>query len=162
MDRLIEFFNQLVRKACAGLPYAGQYDYSVTSCDVTAQTLSARSLDANLPDLTDVPMVSPGLILDVPPGTTVKVGFAGLNPSAPYIASYGSGGSSRVKNSVHMGWLVAAQATGPAFAVTLTYVPWGPLPPVGPTLVPPNTPTLLSAAPVAFVLEGGQVLGSVP
>lgn len=161
MDRLIAYFNQLVRKAVASLPYAGVYDYSVTACNPLAQTLDARSLSADMPDLTGVPMISPGLFLHVTPGTTIKIGFSGMSPAAPYVADYGSGGSSSVGNEVQLGWLVASQVTSPPGTVTMTYMPLGPIPPPPPIVVAlPNTPTPLTPTGIAFALTAGKVTTS--
>lgn len=117
MDRLKRYFNQLVRKAVEGLPYAGHYPYTVVATDTVNQTVSARSLTASMPDLTSVAFASPGLTLNLPPGTQVRIAFAGMNPNAPYVASYASGGippivptsGSGVTNVLDGGFLVTGQ-----------------------------------------------------
>ncbi len=162
MDRLIEYFNQLVRRAVASLPYAGIYDYSVVSCNKATQTLSARSLSADMPDLTSVPMVTPGLILDVSLGTTVKIGFAGMNPASPFVAHYGAGS---VENAVDLGWLGLSQLTSPPFTVSACYVPGTALVPPSPEIpantVPPYVPTPLTPIPQFYKLVSGKVTDTI-
>lgn len=153
MDVISEWINQAVRKAVSCLPYAGRYQYSVVSCNTSAQTISARSLSPAMPDLTDIPMATPGLFLDVPTGTLVTIGFRSMSPTRPYVESYGSGGSSTVLNVVACGWIGLAQAVPPASTLTVTYVPAGTLPAPVPELLP-NVPTPLSPVPVYFPLLG--------
>lgn len=96
MDRLTTYLTQLVRRAVSHLTYAGHYPYTVVSCNPVLQTLEARSLDKRMPDLTGVPLVAPGLVLNPPPGTEIRIGFTGMDPTKPYVAGYGSGGMSPV------------------------------------------------------------------
>lgn len=92
----MKYFTQLVKKAVSSLPYAGNYPYTVVSCNPLQQTLEARSLQRNMPDLTGVPLSAPGLAMNPPPGTEIRIGFSGMDPTKPYVASYGSGGMSPV------------------------------------------------------------------
>lgn len=153
MDRLVIAFRALVRKAVETLPYGGVYPYSVESCDVLAQTVSARSLDSRMPDLTDVPLVTPGLIVKLEYGTQIKIGFVGLDPTAPYVAGYASGASLTVKNMVHVGWLGLSQVNPPVSTLTVVYMPWDTFPEPQPQ-AQPLTPTPMSPSPVFFKLFG--------
>ncbi len=41
-----------------------------------------------MPELTGIPMRTPGMKLFVAPGTTVLVAFANMSPTRPYVLSY--------------------------------------------------------------------------
>lgn len=88
MDRLQAWFSACVREAVKSLPYAGEYRYSVVSCDFAAQTLDVKALDAGQPNHTRVPMRTPGMRLDVAPGAEVLIGYAGLDPTRPEVRCY--------------------------------------------------------------------------
>lgn len=87
-DRLQAWFTTCVREAVKSLPYAGEYRYSVVSCDFSAQTLDVKALDAGQPNHTRVPMRAPGMRLDVAPGAEVLIGYAGLDPTRPEVRCY--------------------------------------------------------------------------
>lgn len=87
-SRLQAYFSACVRKVTERVNWAGVYRYSVVSCDFANQTLSANPLTSGVPSLTAIPMSVPGVRLDVAPGAVVYVGFAELNPTLPYVASY--------------------------------------------------------------------------
>ncbi len=165
VGRFAKYFAQLVRKATAGLPYAGHYPYSVVSCNKVTQTLTARSLVASMPDQVEVSMVTPGLILDVPAGTEVKIGFAALDPTRPYVASYGSGGTSSVENAVDLGWIGLSQLTTAPFTVSACYVPGTalvpPTPEIPANVTPPYLPTPLVATPQFYRLTAGKVTATM-
>jgi hypothetical protein len=97
MDRLQAWFTACVAKAVEQLPYAGEYRYSVVSCDFAAQTLDLRALDRGdpdddndmgQPDLIRVPMRTPGIRLDVAPGAEVLVGYASMKATRPEVRAY--------------------------------------------------------------------------
>jgi len=88
MDRLRAWFEACVKEAVKSLPYAGEYRYSVVSCDFAAQTLDCKALDAGQPNHTKVPMRAPGMRLDVAPGAEVLIGYAGLDPTRPEVRCY--------------------------------------------------------------------------
>lgn len=90
MDRLKQWFSACVAKAVESLPYAGRYRYSVVSCNFAAQTLELLPLDPKQPALSDVPMRTPGLRLDIAPGTQVLVGYAAMNPTLPEVTTFGN------------------------------------------------------------------------
>jgi hypothetical protein len=131
VDRLSEWINQAVRKAVAWLPYAGHYDYSVVACNKLTQTISARSLSPAMPDLVEVGFASPGLALELPPGSQVRIGFSNMDPTKPYVASYAAGGippvipmtGSGVLNEIDAGYVLITQT--PAFVIAAVYFPAG-------------------------------------
>lgn len=88
MDRLKDWFVSCVRRALDRIPYAGTYRYSVTSCNFANQTIEAQSLSAEMPDLSRVPMMVPGLQLDIATGSEVGIAFFDLDPARPYVAAY--------------------------------------------------------------------------
>jgi hypothetical protein len=88
IDRLQAWFSACVREAVKSLPYAGEYRYSVVSCDFAGQTLDCKALDAGQPSLTRVPMRAPGMRLDVAPGAEVLIGYAGLDGTRPEVRCY--------------------------------------------------------------------------
>lgn len=88
IDRLQAWFSACVREAVKSLPYAGEYRYSVVSCDFAAQTLDAKPLDPGQPNHTRVPMRAPGMRLDVAPGSEVLIGYAALDPTRPEVRAY--------------------------------------------------------------------------
>lgn len=157
INRLSRYFRALVDKATELLPYAASYPYSVVSCDVGKQTVSARSLDSTMPDLTDIPMGSDGLFLKLSPGAQIMVGFRGLGATSYYVSGYSGGGDAvSVENVVFLGWLGLAQAPPPGGVLTVTVVPYDTLPPPVPEIAP-GTPTPLSLVP-AYVRLYGKVL----
>lgn len=88
MERLKEWFSACVREAVKALPYAGEYRYSVVSCDFAAQTVDVKPLDVGQPNHLRVPMRTPGMRLDVAPGSEVLIGYAGLDPTRPEVRCY--------------------------------------------------------------------------
>lgn len=98
MDRLQAWFAACVREAVKSLPYAGEYRYSVVACDFNAQTLDVKPLDSApmppgvypqaQPNHLKVPMRTPGLRLDVAPGSEVLIGYAGMDPTRPEVRAY--------------------------------------------------------------------------
>lgn len=156
MDRLSQYLRAIVRKAVSKLPYAGNYPYSVVSCNPLLQTVDARSLTTKMPDLTGVPMRSPGLFMMLPSGTQIQIGFRGMDPTAPYVNSYDVAGASKVQNEVFIGWLGLSQVNPPVSTLTVVFVPSYTLPAPQPE-APPLTPTPLTPSPVFFKLYGGAV-----
>ncbi len=163
MDVLIKWLGQLVRKATACLPYAGHYEYSVVATNKLTQTVSARSLSPAMPDLTDVPFAAPGLALELPPGTQIRIAFASLDPTRPYVASYASGGiaplvpgtGSGVLNEIDAGYVLISQT--PAFIIAAAYFPAGL---AGGIAAESARVAAVTAGSTAFLLHlnGGRVL----
>lgn len=130
MDRLTKYLNKLIDKATSYLKYSGHYPYTVVSCNPQLQTLEARSQLKGWPDLTGVPLGAPGLALNPPPGSEVRIGFTGMDSTKPYVASYSSGGlapvipnsGSGVLNEIDAGYLLIVFVPGVAPA------PGNPLP----------------------------------
>ncbi len=132
MDRLIKAFEALVKTLTGDLFYAQQNLYSVVASNRITQTASLRSLDpARVPDLTEVAFSSPGLILELRPGTLVKVGYVS---GTPYIAGYPGGAlaplvpgtGSGVLNKIDAGYVLITQVVNPVPAVvTAVYFPAG-------------------------------------
>lgn len=131
MDRLIRAFEALVRLFTSELARVQTTLYSVVSCNPIAQTVQVRSLDPEVSDLTELPMSTPGLILNLPPGTIVKVGYAGTQP---YVCAYSSGGlqplppgaGSGVLNEIDAGYVLITQVLQPIpSVVTAVYFPAG-------------------------------------
>lgn len=134
MDVLRDWINQAVRKAVSCLPYAGTYEYSVVACNKLLQTVSARSLSPSMPDLTNVPIMSPGLALELVPGTPIRVRFAGMDPTRPEVVPGSSGGlpplvpltGSGVLNELDAGYVLITQVVLPIpSAVAAVYFPAG-------------------------------------
>lgn len=134
MDVIREWINQAVRKAVSCLPYAGEYEYSVVSCNKLTQTVSARSLSPAMPDITNAPIMSPGLALELPPGSQIRIGFVGMNPTRPYVSGFASGGippivpgtGSGVQNEIDAGYVLITQVVTPIpSAITAAYFPAG-------------------------------------
>lgn len=88
IDRLQAWFAACVREAVKSLPYAGEYRYSVVACDFNAQTLDVKPLDPGQPNHLKVPMRTPGMRLDVAPGSEVLIGYAGMDPTRPEVRAY--------------------------------------------------------------------------
>lgn len=88
MDRLQAWFAACVREAVKSLPYAGEYRYSVSACDFAAQTLDVKPLDPGQPNHLKVPMRTPGMRLDVAPGSEVLIGYAAMDPTRPEVRCY--------------------------------------------------------------------------
>lgn len=165
MDVLSEWLGQLVANATRSLPYAGHYEYSVVACNKVAQTVSARSLSPAMPDLTDVPIASPGLVLELVPGTQIRIAFAGADPTRPYVASYASGGlaplvpgsGSGVLNQIDAGYVLISQT--PAFIIAAAYFPAGV---AGGIAAEAARALAVSSGSTAFLLHlnGGRILPS--
>lgn len=131
MDRLIRALTDLVRGLVADLFYAKTTTYSVVSCDRVNQTVQLRSLDGSVSDLTQVPIVNAGLMVDLLPGTVVRVSYAGnqpyvsgLAPGAlqPVVPGSGSG----IISEIDCGYLLVGPAGGPSPGpVPTVYFPAG-------------------------------------
>ena len=118
MDRLKQWFTACVAKAVESLPYAGRYRYSVVSCDFAAQTLDLSPLDPKQPALSRVPMRTPGLRLDIAPGTQVLVGYAAMNPTLPEVTSFGNDPASVLRVEI-LGLTTPAAFQGMAVEITI-------------------------------------------
>ncbi len=114
MDRLTRAFEALVKQFTAKLENALTTSYSVVSCDPIRQVVQVRSLDPDVSDLTELPLATPGLIMNLPPGTIVRVGYSS---GQPYVSGYSSGGidplvpgaGSGVTNQIDAGYVVVIQ-----------------------------------------------------
>ncbi len=114
MDRLTQAFRALVELFTARLQNALTTSYSVVACDPFRQVVQVRSLDPQVSDLTELPLATPGLIMNLPPGTIVRVGYSS---GQPYVSGYSSGGidpivpgsGSGVLNEIDAGYIVVAQ-----------------------------------------------------
>lgn len=132
MDRLTRAFEALVRRFTARLESALTTDYSVVACDPLRQVVQVRSLDPQVSDLVELPMRTPGLIMNLPPGTTVRVGYSS---GQPYVLSYSSGGvqpivpgsGSGVLNDIDAGYILITQVIATPFPmpVVAVYFPAG-------------------------------------
>lgn len=132
LNRLTRAFAALVAQFTAKLENALTTSYSVVSCDPIRQVVQVRSLDRDVSDLVELPLTAPGLVLNLPPGTIVKVGYSS---GQPYVSGYSSGGiqpivpgsGSGLINEIDAGYVLIAQAlaAGPPFAVTAAYFPAG-------------------------------------
>jgi hypothetical protein len=115
LDRLIGNLKALILQAVPQLQYALLERYTVVSCNPLRQTVDVRSQSTRVPDLTQVPLRAPGLVLDLLPGTQVRVGwdsdgaaYAVLGASGglpPLVPSSGSG----IKNNIDAGYIVVIQ-----------------------------------------------------
>lgn len=132
MDRLIANFRLMVRQALPELAYALMDRYTVVSCNVLAQTVSLRSQSpTTAPDLTEVPLRAPGVVLELVPGTQVRVGYDA--DGAPYAVLANSGGlpplvpnsGSGIKNQIDAGYILIVQLPTTPFTVAATYFPAG-------------------------------------
>lgn len=161
LDRLVKAFAALARKALEQVAYSGTWPYSVESCNPETQTVSARSLDPRMPDLTDIPFATPGLFLNLPPGTQIRVAFTALGDQGYYVATCASGGipstppgaGSGITNNVHAGYILIVQAPATPFTVLATYFPAG----IAGRLA---AETAHTAAPGSILLElnGGRIM----
>lgn len=132
MDRLTRAFAALVRQFTAKLESALTTSYSVVSCDPIRQVVQVRSLDPDVSDLTELPLATPGLIMNLPPGTIVRVGYSS---GQPYVSGYSSGGiqplvpgaGSGVTNNIDAGYVLITQVISSPFPmpVTAVYFPAG-------------------------------------
>lgn len=88
-DRLREAFKAVIEEMLPNYLFLGWHRYSVTSCDYDAQTADLQpSVSASgLPALAALPIRSP-IKLNLVPGSSVIVGFAGGNPNDPFIAVF--------------------------------------------------------------------------
>ncbi len=132
MDRLIENLRALVRNAVPELWLALLDRYTVVSCNVASQTVDLRSQSTRVPDLIQVPLRAPGLVLDLLPGTQVRVGYD--SDGAAYAVLGASGGiqplvpgsGSGLKNNIDAGYVLITQVLVPQPAVvTAVYFPAG-------------------------------------
>ncbi len=163
LSRLAKYFDALVRKAVEDLLCMRTMPYVVTSCNAIAQTVSLRSLDASMPDLTDVSLRSPGLVMNLPPGTAVSVAVD--VGGVPYVQSYASGGvpplvpssGSGVQNNIDAGYVVVIQNAITFLMLQPLYFPAGV---AGQTAAATALATAIGAGNVAFLLHmpGGRVL----
>lgn len=150
MDRLRDWFAACVRAAVASLPYAGRYRYSVDSCNFAAQTLDLSPLDPSQPALDGVPMRTPGLRIDVAPGTEVLVGYAGMDPTRPEVTSFGNDPASITRVEI-LGRTTPAAFQGMAVQVTI---------PQGAVLVASPSPPGFAPNPAPIPLDGTITGGS--
>jgi hypothetical protein len=123
--------------------WAGSYRYSVASCDWDAQTLELRPLSGSHPPLSGVRMRSPGLRLDIAPGTEVLVRYESLDPTRPYVADYGTAPGSVLRVDI-LGGVVPVALQGMAVQVTLSgaqVASLGLLGNLGAPISPPPGPT---------------------
>jgi hypothetical protein len=160
MDRLITALTELVRGLVADLFYAKTTSYSVVACNKITQTVSLRSLDKSVSDLTNVPIGGNGWLYDLPPGTQVKVSYAG---SQPYVSGLSSGGippiipvtGSGLLNEIDAGYVLIVQT--PALALSAVYFPAGL---TGGVAAETARLAAVAAGNVAFLLHmtGGRVL----
>jgi hypothetical protein len=157
LDRLNVWFDRLVNQVTQRLVYAGTFPYVVVSCNALAQTVNVASLTAQQPPLTDVPLRSPGVVLDLLPGTQVRVGYDSLSDGMPYVVVAPSGGltipgGSGIKNTIDAGYILILQLPGTPFTVTATYFPAGV---AGGTAA--EAAHLLAPGSILLHLDGGRV-----
>lgn len=164
LDRLTRYFDACVRKAVADVLATRPAPYVVVACNKLQQTVSLRSLTAAMPNLTDVPMRAPGLVLELAPNTPVTVAVDGNGN--PYVDSYASGGlppivpgtGSGVQNEIDAGYILITQILVPQPAVvTALYFPAGT---TGKLAAETAKTVAISAGLAAFLLHmsGGRVL----
>ncbi len=131
LNRLTIAFAALVEQAVAKLQNALTTSYSVVTCDPFRQVVQVRSLDSDVSDLIELPLTTPGLIMNLPPGTIVRVGYSS---GQPYVSGYSSGGvqpivpgsGSGVLNEIDAGYILITQApAGPPFPIVAAYFPPG-------------------------------------
>lgn len=158
MDRLIESFRRLARNAVPELYHALLDRYTVVSCNPTRQTVDVRSQSTRVPDLSGVPLRAPGLVLDVLPGTQVRVGYDA--DGAPYAVLAASGGltvpgGSAIKNNIDAGYVLIVQT--PALVIAASYFPAGI---VGGAAAEAARLVAVNAGSTAFLLHmtGGRVM----
>lgn len=86
-DRLTAAIRAVLVELLPNYQYLGFHRYSVTACDYDAQTFDGTpSVSASgLPVVEALPIRSP-VKLELQPGTSVIVGFAGGNPADPFLA----------------------------------------------------------------------------
>src|SRR5690348_3090308 len=132
MDRLVTNLRKLIRQALPEVAFALMDRYTVVACDVLQQTVSLRSQTPTAtPDLTNVPLRAPGLVLELRPGTQVRVGYD--SDGSPYAVIAASGGlpplvpssGSGIKNQIDAGYILIIQAPATPFTVLATYFPAG-------------------------------------
>lgn len=164
MDRLIAAFEALVKLFTAELNYALTTSYSVVFCDPLRQVVQVRSLDPKVSDLVELPLATPGLIMNLPPGTIVRVGYSS---GQPYVSSYSSGGiaplvpesGSGILNEIDAGYILITQviAAPPAMPVAALYFPAGV---AGKVAAETARNAAVTAGLAAFLLHmnGGRVL----
>lgn len=150
IDRLQAWFAACVREAVKSMPYAGEYRYSVSACDFAAQTLDVKPLDAGQPNHLKVPMRTPGMRLDVAPGSEVLIGYAGMDPTRPEVRCYSQQPGAILRVEL-LGGTTPVALQGMAVEVTI---------PTGGVCIPsPNPPGFVAnSAPIP--LDGTIVEGS--
>lgn len=96
LDRFKRALAAFVRELFPTLDYMGFYEYVVVGFSVTTQLADLRPLqNVGLPTLTKIPLRTPGVVLDLPTGMHVLVGFVNHDPTQPYVAFFdqlGDGG----------------------------------------------------------------------
>lgn len=132
LNRITIAFAALVEQVTAGLRDALTTSYSVVTCDPIRQVVQVRSLDPEVSDLVELPLTTPGLIMNLPPGTIVRVGYSS---GQPYVSGYSSGGiqplppgaGSGIINEIDAGYILITQviAAPPAMPVAALYFPAG-------------------------------------
>lgn len=162
MDRLIRAFEALVKLFTSQLNYALTTSYSVVFCDPLRQVVQVRSLDPQVSDLIELPLATPGLIMNLPPGTIVRVGYSS---GQPYVSGYSSGGvapivpgsGSGITNEIDAGYVLIVQT--PGFVIAATYFPAGV---AGGVAAEAARALAVSSGSTAFLLHmnGGRVLST--
>lgn len=131
LNRLLVAFNALAEAALAKIQNALTTSYSVVVCDPLRQVVQVRSLDPDVSDLTELPLATPGLIMNLPPGTIVRVGYSS---GQPYVSGYSSGGiqsivpgaGSGITNEIDAGYILITQVVTPIpSAIAAVYFPAG-------------------------------------
>lgn len=163
MDRLIANLRALVLQAVPALQYALLERYTVVSCNPLRQTVDVRSQSTRVPDLTQVPLRAPGLVLDLLPGTQVRVGwdadgaaYAVLGASGGLPALVPSSGSG-IRNNIDAGYVVVIQNAITFVLLQPLYFPAGV---AGSVAAETARAAAVLAGNVAFVihLNGGRVM----
>lgn len=89
LDRFKRALAAFVRELFPTLDYMGFYEYSVSGYSVTTQLADLQPIqNVGLPALTKIPLRTPGMVLDIPTGTHVLVGFVNHDPTQPYVAFF--------------------------------------------------------------------------
>lgn len=164
VDRLYKSFKALARKAVPELFLCLLDRYTVVSCNVVNQTVDLLSQSpALVPNLTRVQLRAPGVILDLLPGTQVRVGYD--SDGTPYAVLAASGGipplvpssGSGIKNNIDAGYVVVIQNSITFLMLQPLYFPAGI---AGGIAAESARAAAVLAGNVAFVihLTGGRVL----
>lgn len=94
LDRFERAISAFVREMFPTLDYMGLYDYSVVSFDTGAQLADLAPVkQVGLPELSQVPLRSWGVKVNLKSGTSVLVGFENHDPARPYVANFDRLGS---------------------------------------------------------------------